>query len=108
MRKIIIILMISVLGVSLRAFSSYAESSAAGKVEDRQTMINNVTDFFAAIGKDEEDAEEIVKERKDDRREARIKKKERGRKRAMKRQIKEQQAVIMEKIEAENAARYSK
>ena len=69
-------------------------------------MINNVTDF-AAIGKDEEDAE-IVKERKDDRREARIKKKERGRKRAMKRQIKEQQAVIMEKIEAENAARYSK
>ena len=108
MRKIIVILLISLLGLNFFIFSSWADDKPPVKEEDRQTVVNNVTDFFATLGQDKQTATETVKERKQDRREARLREKERAQKRAMKQQLKDQQAIIMEKINAENAARYSK
>ncbi|OGX23748.1 MAG: hypothetical protein A2787_00605 [Omnitrophica WOR_2 bacterium RIFCSPHIGHO2_01_FULL_48_9] len=108
MRKTSRILLILMFGMNFLFLSPGTLPVAAGQEEERQTILNNATDFFATLGKDKDEAKDIVKERKQDRREVRLREKERSRKRAAKRQIKQQQAEIMKKIEAEDATRYSK
>jgi hypothetical protein len=68
------------------------------KDEDQQTILNDTTDFFATLGKDPDEKEEILKERKQERKETRLKEKARRKKRALRKQMKDQQDAIMEKI----------
>ena len=74
---------------------------------DRQTFINNVTDFFSTIGQSKKDKEDTVKERKAIRREDRLRNQMRQKKNETKKQMKQQQEDIMKKINAVNQARHS-
>lgn len=96
MKRLSYILVLIVLMVS---FSNqvFADSSSA----NRQTMFNNVTDYFATLGKDPQDKKETIIERKKLRRKARLTEESRKRKASMKAKMKAQEDLIMRKVQAE-------
>jgi hypothetical protein len=69
---------------------------------NRQTTFNNVTDYLATLGKSEQDAKEIVKERRDIRREARLKSAALLKKAQTRKKMKAQEELIMRKYRAQN------
>ena len=75
---------------------------------DRQTFLNNVTDTFTTIGKSENEKKQIIKERQAVRREERLRNERRHHDIQTKKQMKQQQKIIMEKVNAVNQARYSR
>lgn len=74
--------------------SSFADTATA----NRQTVVNNVTDYVATVGRSGQDQKEILQERRDLRREARIKKQERKKRAEMRKRMKRQEEAIMRKI----------
>ncbi|GEM_PF-4133815 len=74
----------------------FADSASA----NRQTMFNDTTDFLATVGRQTEDKKEILQERRDIRRHARLKDEERRKRAATRKRMKEQEEIIMRKIQA--------
>ncbi len=74
---------------------------------DRQTFFNNITDSLATFGKSGKEKERVIKQRKADRRAERLRKQRRSRDAKVQKQIRQQERVIMKKIEAKNKAKYS-
>ena len=73
-----------------------ADQSSAG----RQTIFNNVTDFFATLGKSPQDAAEIKSERKADRKEQRLREEARQKRANTRQQMQAQSGEIMRKENA--------
>jgi hypothetical protein len=69
---------------------------------NRQTTLNNVTDYLATVGKSEQDKKEIVKDRREIRREARLKNAARQKKAETRKRMKAQEELIMRKVRAQN------
>jgi hypothetical protein len=65
---------------------------------NRQTVLNDTTDFFATLGTSGRDKQEILKERRDLRREARLKDEERRKRAQTRKRMKQQQDAIMHKL----------
>jgi hypothetical protein len=78
------------------ATPAYANLQSA----NRQTVLNDTTDFIATLGKTGRDKNEILKERRDLRRSARLKAEERRKRAATIKRMKNQQNAIMQKINA--------
>lgn len=72
----------------------YADPSTA----DRQTVLNNVTDLLATVGKDPQDKKEILKDRRDIRREARLKSEARRKQEDTRKKMKAQEEIILRKV----------
>ncbi len=70
------------------------------KSANRQTVLNDTTDFFAALGTSGRDRNEILQERRDLRREARLNAEERRKRAATLKRMKSQQNAMMQKINA--------
>jgi len=79
-----------------------------GADADRQTLFNNLTDNIATVGKEDWQKRRIVYERKEARRQERLTKERIRRENATKRQMKQQQKIIMKKINAINQAKHNK
>ena len=82
--------------VVLMCVPAFADSATA----NRQTAFNNVTDFVATVGKSEQDKKEILQERRELRHDARLKAEERRKRAAMRQRMREQEQLIMRKIQA--------
>jgi hypothetical protein len=70
------------------------------KSANRQTFLNNTTDFFATAGKSEQDKKEIIKERHEIRRDVRLKEEARRKRVETRKRMQQQQEDMMRKINA--------
>jgi hypothetical protein len=70
------------------------------KTANRQTFLNNSTDFFATVGKTERDKKEILQERRTIRREVRLKEEARRKRVETRKRMQQQQEAIMHKVNA--------
>ena len=93
--------------ICLTIFLCFVCSSAwAGSINNisqkasRQTTWNNVTDFFATVGKSENEKDQIKRERRETRRIARLKKETQSQNARTQKNMKKQQKIIMEKLNA--------
>lgn len=75
---------------------------------DRQSVLNNITDFFATVGKPKDEKARVVKERKAIRREERLRYQRHRQDKVTQKQMKKQQKEIMKKVNAVNQSRYQK
>jgi hypothetical protein len=71
------------------------------KTANRQTPLNNVTDFFATVGKSERDKKDIKQERRTIRRDVRLKEEARRKRLEARKRMKQQQDAIMRKVNAQ-------
>ena len=65
---------------------------------DRQTLFNDVTDFFATMGTSKKEARQIIYERRADRRDARLKAERRRKAAQSRKRIRNEQKAIMQKL----------
>lgn len=79
----------------------FANAFDDAKMAERQTTFNNVTDYFATVGKDASDKKEILRERRNLRRKARLENEARKKKQLTKKKMKAQKEAIMNKLQAE-------
>ena len=79
------------------ATALYAQNSGSADA-DRQTILNDVTDFFATLGKSPSETREIVYNRRNARRKARLAKERERQNAQTQRRIKSEQQAIMEKV----------
>ena len=100
--KLRVIIVISIFAL-LMPTKSFADADA-----DRQTIFNDTTDFITTIGKTKSEKERIIRQRKTDRRQERLEKARIKRDRQSKRQMKRQQKIVMDKVNAINAAKQKK
>ena len=71
-------------------------------IADRQTLINDTTDFLATVGKSDAEKKSIIRKRRQLRRSIRLEEIRKKRDAKTKKRMKQQQKIIMEKIEAKN------
>jgi hypothetical protein len=87
--------------LSLFLFCAFSIPAHADyKSANRQTVLNDTTDFFATLGTSGRDKQEILKERRDLRREARLQDEERRKRAQTRKRMKQQQDAMMRKINA--------
>jgi hypothetical protein len=70
------------------------------KSANRQTILNDTTDFLSTIGKDGQDKKEILQERREIRRDARLKAEARRKRAETRKRMQQQQDAMMQKINA--------
>jgi hypothetical protein len=87
---------LSVLICIILAVPAYADVKTANRV----TPLNKTTDFFATLGKSDNDSREILKERRDNRRIIRLKEEARRRNVETRKRMQDQQDDMMRKINA--------
>ncbi|OGX09089.1 MAG: hypothetical protein A2Z88_08235 [Omnitrophica WOR_2 bacterium GWA2_47_8] len=103
MKKVILI----IVSIFLMCSASFALEPGANKAANRQTLLNDVTDFFATEGKPEYEKKRIKSLRKNSRRAARMEN-DRTRKEALKKkQLIREQKAIMRKINAAKKKKHS-
>ena len=94
-KKCAIVIIVGVVG-----FSSYAFADAS--LANRQSVLNNFTDYLATVGKSNQDKKEILEERHDIRREARLKSEARHKRAETRKRMKEQEEQIMRKVRTQS------
>jgi len=75
-------------------------SWASDVIAQRQTFFNSVTDFVSTVGKSPQEAQNIVRKRKELRKERRLQAMETGRNAHGQKKMKKQEAAMMKKINA--------
>ena len=88
--------------LSVRVDLSVADVFDDAKMAERQTMFNNVTDYFATVGKDASDKKEILRERRNHRRKVRLENEASRRKQLTRKKMKAQREAILRKVQAES------
>ena len=63
---------IFILGVLILTANALASPNETNRVADRQTFFNDISDYFATIGKTENEKKEIIFKRRDERRKKRL------------------------------------
>ena len=90
-KKYVVIIMLGVMTLSNPAF-------ADPLLADRQSALNNVTDYLTTVGKSQQDKKEILEERHDIRRDARLKSEARHKRAQTRQRMKDQEESILHKI----------
>lgn len=85
------------LAISVFGGSAFAGTSTA----DRQTVFNNITDYLACFGKDEEEKKDILKDRREMRRDVRLKNEGRRKQAQIRKRMKSQEGIIMRKLRSQ-------
>lgn len=87
----IVVLIVLSICSSTRAFADAASAN-------RQTPINNITDYFSTLGQDPKEKRETIRQRKKMRRDARVTQEAQKKKKLMKAKMKAQRELIMRKV----------
>jgi hypothetical protein len=90
------LLLLSLSALILSSTPAYADYKSA----NRQSALNNTTDFFATVGKSEQDKKDILRERREQRRDIRLKEEARRKRMETRKRMKRQQDAMMQKINA--------
>jgi len=102
---LIIVFLVSLLSSSLAEARKIVDPTTKASPisnENRQTFVNNITDFFSTIGKPSSEAKKIKKRRRYQRRKARLEARWVKDKAATKRRMKKQQKNLEEKVDLIN------
>lgn len=106
---IILFFILSAAGIRDAAAVSTGDSVQLPKSDaDRQTFLNNVTDFLTTAGQSPDEKARTIKERKAIRREERLRNLRRKHDQRVQKQLKQQQKDILDKVNAVNQSRYNK